>query len=129
MVKIIYSIFSILALSTVAFGADGFILDSIEEANKLSKATNKPMLIIFGADYCKFCSLLKEDILNHEFSPAVDQYIICYIDIKNNPDVKHKYGVSTIPDSRIFTDTKEINRIRGYSKDTYKKWLLNNDRQ
>jgi thioredoxin-related protein len=112
--------------STILFANDGFILSSIEETQKLSKLTNRPALIIFGADYCKFCNVLKQDILNHQLSPAVDKYIICYVDIKENSALKDKYGISIIPDSRIFVNSKEAHKTKGYSKDIYIKWL-NND--
>lgn len=126
MVKIIYLLFFLAVLVTTVSANDSFILDSIEEAQRLSKLTNKPALIIFGADYCKFCNSLKDDILNKKLSPTIDRYIICYIDIKLNPELKDQYGVNMIPDSRIFSNTKEIRRVKGYSKNNYLKWL-NND--
>ncbi len=127
MVKIIYLIFIIGVLLTAASANDGFIVDSIDVAHRLSKETGKPALIIFGADYCKFCNSLKQDILDNKLSPKIDRYIICYADIKENPDIKERYDVSMIPDSRIFVENKEISKIKGYSKNNYIKWLNNND--
>jgi thioredoxin-related protein len=121
----IYLLFFIAILVTFASANDSFILDSIEETKRLSKLTNKPALIIFGADYCKFCNSLKEDILNNELSPIVDNYIICYIDIKSSPELKIEYNISMIPDSRILLNNQELSSKKGYSKESYKLWLEN----
>lgn len=121
----IYLLFFIAILVTFASANDSFILNSIEETKRLSKLTNKPALIIFGADYCKFCNSLKEDILNNELSPIVDNYIICYIDIKSSPELKKEYHISMIPDSRILLNNQELSRKKGYSKESYKLWLEN----
>lgn len=121
----IYLLFFIAILITVASANDSFILNSIEETKRLSKLTNKPALIIFGADYCKFCNSLKEDILNNELSPIIDKYIICYIDIKSSPELKTKYHISMIPDSRILLKNQELSSKKGYSKESYKLWLEN----
>jgi len=126
MLKTICFVFCLLLFSTTIFANDSFILSSIEETQKLSKLTNKPALIIFGADYCKFCQILKQDILTNQLNPSVDKYIICYIDVKDNPDLKNKYKISSIPDSRILIDNEQVSKTTGYSKNTYIKWL-NND--
>jgi thiol-disulfide isomerase/thioredoxin len=123
MLKTIYLTFCLLLFSTIIFANDGFILSSIEETQKLSKLTNKPALIIFGADYCQFCQVLKQDILANQLNPSIDKYIICYVDTEDNPDLKNKYKISSIPDSRIFIDNKQVSKTTGYSKDTYIKWL------
>ena len=123
MVKLIYLISVIGILLTTASANDRFILDSFEQTNRLSQETNKPALIIFGSDDCKFCNLLKQDILDYKLSPSIDRYIICYIDIKKNPELKNEYDVSVIPDSRILINGKETNRTKGYSKTNYIKWL------
>jgi|688.fasta_scaffold139653_3 thiol-disulfide isomerase/thioredoxin len=127
MLKTICFTFCLLLFSTTIIANDGFILSSMEETQKLSKLTNKPALVIFGADYCKFCQILKQDILTNQLSPSINEYIICYIDVKDNLNLKNKYKISSIPDSRIFIDNEQVSKTTGYSKDTYKKWL-NNDR-
>ena len=123
MVKLIYLISVICILFTTVLANDGFILDSIDATHRLSRETGKPILIIFGADDCKFCNALKQDILDNNLSPEIDKYIICYIDIKKNPELKNEYAVSVIPDSRILINGKETNRTKGYSKTNYMKWL------
>jgi thioredoxin-related protein len=125
MVKIIYLLFILSTILTVASANDSFILTSVEEANQLSKETNRPALIIFGSDYCRFCESLKNDILSSKLTPHTDKYIVCYIDIKKNLEIKNQYNISTIPDSRIFINEKQKKKIIGYSKENYIKWLSN----
>lgn len=123
--KIIYILLTFILTINTALSRDGFILNSLEEAKTLSRITEKPLLLIFGADYCVYCSSLKADILLHKLSPEADDYIVCYIDIKNMPNMKHEYGVSIIPDSRIFLDNVEISSSKGYNIKKYRSWLKN----
>lgn len=124
--KIIYLIFFLSVLLTVASANEKFLLSSLDEAHNLSKQTKKPILLIFGGDYCVHCGRLKHDLLSKEFETTVDKYIVCYIDIQNNSNLKNKYEVSTVPDSRIIKDNNTVSTIIGYSKNAYQKWL-NND--
>lgn len=122
MIRIIFLIiFSI--LSTTIFASDSFILDSFSEATKLSKLTNKPILLIFGADYCSHCSKLKTDILQLNLSPNIDNYIICFLDIGKNPNLKQEYNIHVIPNSRIIKSGVETKPLIGYNKDNYISWL------
>jgi len=125
MIKIIYLIFFLSVLLTIASANDKFLLSSLDEAQVLSKDTKKPILLIFGADYCVHCGKLKHDLLNKDLEESADNYIICYMDIQTNPDLKKKYGVSIIPDSRIIKSDKTVSSMTGYSKNTYAKWLKN----
>lgn len=104
--------------------ADTFILNSLAEAQTLSKETQKPILLIFGADSCDFCSLLKND-LNSVLKKDVDNFIVCYLDLKSNPELKRQYNVTLIPDSRIISNEKTNTVIKGYKQKDYKKWLEN----
>ena len=121
----IYLLFFIAISITVASANDNFILNSIEETKRLSKLTNKPALIIFGADYCKFCTELKSAIFVEPLKSATDKYIICYLDLDENPELKQEYDISIIPDSRIIKNNKQISGIKGYTASNYLKWLNN----
>lgn len=101
------------------------ILSSLDNAKILSKETGKPILLIFGEDYCMYCVKLKNDLLSLNLSPETDDYIVCYIDIKKHPGLKRQYGVSVIPDSRIIKDGVQIQSNKGYSVQRYRTWLKN----
>ena len=125
MIKIIYLIFFLSVLLTVASANEKFLLSSLDEAQILSKDTKKPILLIFGAEYCVHCGRLKHDVLSKDFEDSVDKYIVCYVDIQSNSELKKKYGVSTVPDSRIIKSDKTVSSITGYSRSAYEKWLKN----
>jgi thioredoxin-like negative regulator of GroEL len=105
--------------------ASNFVLSSLEEAQNLSKSTKQPILAIFGSDSCSFCTKLINDIDNGQLTDYLDSYIICYIDLKTNANIKNKYKVNMIPDSRIIIDNKEVSKATGYNKNEYIKWLKN----
>lgn len=123
MLKIFYSIILILSSLTPLYANDGFILENLEEAKKISQITNKPVLVIFGADYCKFCDQLKKDILDFQLSPAIDKYIVCYLDVGKDKNLKKTYNIGIIPDSRIIMKDKEKSSNKGYTKNIYINWI------
>lgn len=125
MIKIIYLIFFLSVLLTIASANEKFLLSSLDEALILSNDTKKPILLIFGAEYCVHCGRLKHDVLSKDFENFIDKYIVCYVDIQTNSDLKKKYGVSVVPDSRIIKSDQTISSIVGYSKNAYQKWLQN----
>lgn len=121
MIKTICLMLIMSVMSIPVLAGNSFILDSLDEAKILSKKTNKPVLLIFGADYCDYCLRLKKDLL---LADGVE-HIICYIDIKDHSDLRDQYNVDIVPDSRIIFDNKEISKFKGYSHKKYFKWLHN----
>jgi thioredoxin-related protein len=118
--SILFVIFSSVCLSN-----DGFILDSIAEAEKLSVSTGQPILLIFGADYCSNCITLKKDILNKKVGASINRFIICYIDLEKKQDYKQKHQITMMPDSRILINSKTVSRMQGYSRHDFIKWIEN----
>ena len=121
-VWIFFLIFFVFNYSTLV--ADTFILSSVKEAQTLSEATEKPILSIFGAESCRFCSILKND-LGHALKKDVDNFIVCYIDIKSEPALKEQLKITSVPNSRIIEGGKVKSSMVGYKQDDYKKWLQN----
>lgn len=116
-----WSLVAILSLTTALFSNDTFILDSFDEAKVLAQETSKPVLIVFGADYCAYCLKLKQDLL---LSKDIE-HIVCYVDIQDHTDLKDKYNVGVIPDSRVIINNKEVGSFKGYSPQKYFTWLNN----
>lgn len=99
------------------------MLDSLSEANELSKNTNKPVLLIFGSEQCIFCDKLKENILNNNLSESIDAYIVCYIDIDQNKEMSNEYNIQSIPDSRVLKNGLQKAKLIGFQLNNYKNWL------
>lgn len=117
---------SILLCSISSVSADSpAMVNSLEDAMALSESTKMPVLVIFGADWCGYCKILKKEISSGEMNKELDNYIICYIDTDKNKDLKKEFNVRSLPDSRIFIDKKETSQYKGYDKNKYKKWIEN----
>jgi len=125
MIRIIFAVLLSFIINSSLIATEDFILNSIEEAKTLSKITEKPILLIFGAEYCSYCGSLKTNILNLDLSPEINQYIVCYIDIKICVDLKKQYNVSAIPDSRIIINNQQKRSLIGYNQKKYRNWLKN----
>jgi thioredoxin-like negative regulator of GroEL len=88
-------------------------------------ATTSPILaedlIIFSANWCPSCVVLKNFIENN---PQEIKYDYQIIDIDQNKDIKRKFNITKIPTSIIVSENgKEISRLIGYNSTTYKNWL------
>ena len=91
---------TILSFASSPILAEGFIIDSLQEAQKISESTNKPILVIFGTESCTYCGYLKRDILHNKL-PETDEYIICSIDIDKNENLQKEYKIDVSPQSYI----------------------------
>lgn len=78
--------------------ADGFT--QISAALEKAKATNKRVLVMFGANWCVWCHRLHATFENHETIAAFlrDHYVVVLVDVnsrkgvKRNAAVNEKYG-------------------------------------
>jgi len=103
--------------------AQSVFVDNLEDAFILSQESKQDILIVFGADWCPSCKLLKKDI-----NENVDQFnsIICFVDFDKRPDLVKEYMVKIIPDSIIYRENAEIKRRKGYmSFKDFHKWYTN----
>lgn len=111
-------------IAVSAFSQD-FIVKSLPEAQQISSQTKQPILLILGSPNCAFCEQLKNDLSDKQLQQHIDRYIVCYIDISDQPEYKDSYKVTIIPDSRILKNNKQISRAQGYKKADYINWLKN----
>lgn len=85
---------------------------------------DRNVLVIFGADWCKYCNILKGDMANMN----LDGYVVCVVDVTKNKDLKARKGISSLPTSIVMDNGKEVARTTGYSANQYKQWLDANRR-
>jgi len=127
MIKIVYS----LILITTIFCSIGFaennppvFTDNLLDAIALSESSEKDILVVFSAEWCKFCKILEKDIVQNP--AAFDNLVICYVDIDNNKDLAKIYNVGKIPDYFILHNKIETKRRVGYkNKQDLVEWLHN----
>lgn len=121
--KILYSIiFFIITLSNNGLCNSFYIDDSLEDAVLIAQNTQQPILVVFTADWCKFCNIMKKDI--DQNIKDFDPYIICYINTEKRSDLTKEYQVKTIPDYFVLKNNIESKRKVGYSNyNNFTDWL------
>ena len=78
-----------------------------------SKESEKTLLI-FGANWCKFCVQSKKDLQNNEtLSELVKNYTVINLDFDKGIAIGH--NVKSIPTFIIYQDGKELKRQIGYT--------------
>jgi|688.fasta_scaffold04147_9 thioredoxin 1 len=119
-------ILSMINNSQGLFAAPAIFVDSPADAFALAADTKKDLLIIFGANWCVYCNILKNDIKTN--LNIVEDKIVCFVDFDQNKDMVKEYRVRTIPDYMLYRDSIEIKRKVGYkNKEKFQEWLLNNE--
>ena len=97
------------------------IYENYDIAVSISKEENKPLLLIFSADWCDYCTKLKTEILT---TNKTSDYVTCVIDVDNNKDLAKKFKAKSLPTSIIVENDAEIKRKTGFQgKKDYLRWL------
>lgn len=104
--------------------AEDIYIDDIAVAEQEAEKTDKKLLLIFGADWCKYCVVLKND-LEKQLDIVTESYVVCHIDYDTNKDLVRKYRINGgIPHSVIVNQNGSIKTKLGYSGFSgYKAWL------
>lgn len=99
------------------------IIDDYNHTVSCGKQLNKPVLIVFTADWCGFCNSLKKELKS--IIPD-HKYVVGYLDIDNeiNKELLKKYRIESLPTSILLDSSgKEIKRKKGFIRQNYKAWL------
>ena len=97
--------------------------DEYEKCKSLSAQYNKKLVLVFGADWCPYCRILKKDI---DKITGFKKHIVCFIDSDKNKELVQKYRIKGLPTS-VIVDSKEteLSRKTGYKQADYNQWLDN----
>ena len=97
--------------------------DEYDKCKSLSAQYNKKLILVFGADWCPYCRILKKDI---DKITGFKKYIVCFIDSDKNKELVQKYRIKGLPTS-VIVDSKEteLSRKTGYKQADYNQWLDN----
>ena len=109
------TIFTILFYSLCLFvsAEPPVYMSSLVDSVALSETSHKEILVVFTADWCKYCSIMKQDI--SKTPKVVEDKIVCYVDYDTNTDLVKEYKVKLIPDYFILKNRMEIRRKVGYT--------------
>lgn len=90
---------------------------NLKAAHKLAVRDNKPLLLVFGADWCHFCKKLENESLAH---PALANYINTtyvpvHLDFDKDERAREILKVERLPCTILVTKDAEIlDRFEGY---------------
>ncbi|MFO1096429.1 MAG: thioredoxin family protein [Planctomycetaceae bacterium] len=90
---------------------------NLRAAHKIAVRDNKPLLLVFGAEWCRFCTKLEEESLAH---PALAKYINAtyvpvHLDFDKDERVREILEVERLPCTILLTKDAEIlDRFEGY---------------
>jgi thiol-disulfide isomerase/thioredoxin len=115
----IAAIFAILATASLTNAQQTSGISYVDNYEQAVEMKDKKILVVFGADWCKYCQDLKRDV--HLLQ--LDGYVVCMIDADERLDLKTKHSFKMLPTSLIIFNKKEISRKSGYSKQDYGGWL------
>ncbi len=91
----------------------------LQAAHKVATAQNKPMLLVFGADWCHYCKKLERETLNSkELANYVNQtFVPVHIDVDKDKKVAQILKVSGLPCSIVLSPNADLlGRIDGFHK-------------
>lgn len=112
-----------------AYGENPYFVNNLGDAIALSESSNKPILVIFGAEWCRYCKVLIDDLNNEDSMEALQNFIICSIDIDKDKTISKEFKVRNLPDSRILNNKIELATYVGYNgKTKYLAWVRNADK-
>ena len=119
--QLIFLIFiSLIPVNT--FCKEPVVIDNIGIATKQAKETNTEILLVFTADWCRYCVYLKNDLMK-SMEQINSKYTVCFVDYDSNRDLARRYNVSSLPSSVILKE-KTYKKMTGYSNFTsYKDFL------
>ncbi|REJ86357.1 MAG: DUF255 domain-containing protein [Planctomycetota bacterium] len=91
----------------------------LRAAHQISVRHNKPLLLVFGADWCTFCKKLENETLGHpELANYVNQtFVPVHLDYDRDERAREILEVEKLPCTIILTpDADLLDRFEGYQK-------------
>ena len=71
----------------------------VQRAVWQARQQRKPLLVVFGAPWCRFCKKLEQETLAHP--PLADylnrQYVPLHVDVDQQPELAKQLGVKSLP--------------------------------
>ncbi len=80
-----------------------------------SQATQKPLLVVFGAEWCSWCRKLERELTSEAASSVRDEWTLAKVDVDEDEELASKYDVQALP-TIVVVDTTgaKIESVEGY---------------
>ncbi len=109
--------------SSMAFAGGPSILNDkvwhhdMQKAHQVAISEGKPMLIVFGASWCKFCTKLeKETLTNPRMAQFISQnFVPVHLDLDEEKKIGKILGVKSLPCTVVLSPKADLlGKIVGY---------------
>ena len=72
-----------------------------EKGIKLAQLHKRPMLVLFGADWCNWCRKLESELATDDANEILEQWIIAKVDVDEEADIAREMHATALPALRI----------------------------
>ena len=98
---------------------------SLEEAKKLSKEKDMPILICFHTEWCWGCQKMEKVFKDENVKKAMTKYVLLHVDTDHDKVTTRKFKVRSIPHHVITDSTEDVKESLIGPRDakTFEKWL------
>lgn len=100
----------------------------VQRALWQARQQRKPLLVVFGAPWCRFCKKLEQETLAHP--PLADylnrQYVPLHVDVDQQPELAKQLGVKSLPATVLLgPDVRYWGTVGGFAEpDAYYQKLV-----
>jgi thioredoxin-related protein/HEAT repeat protein len=80
-----------------------------------SQVTQKPLLVVFGAEWCSWCRKLELELASEAASTVRDEWTLAKVDVDEEEELASKYGVQALPTIVVVDTTgSKMESVEGY---------------
>jgi len=99
--------------------------ETYEQALEIAKKTEKPIFLIFEADWCHWCQAMKKTLADPEVKKALEGHVIYHANSDRETDLAKQYGVGGIPSYFVIDSSEKVHKNgKGYKgTKTFLVWL------
>ncbi|QDV43567.1 Thioredoxin [Stieleria neptunia] len=76
-------------------------VNTFEEGKRLALLEQRPLLVVFGAEWCGWCQRLENELTTPEASPILNRWVLAFVDVDLNPEIAQHFQVGALPSLRV----------------------------
>lgn len=99
-------------------------MSSLEDFENLLQSTDKPVFVLFGADFCSPCKILKKPFAEESKNNTKAVFVI--VDMEASQDIGIKYDITRIPVVIAFLKGEIKDKFNGADVDKFKLFVAKN---